>query len=396
MAEYDNLFRLQPTEASPDVGAAISPASEYVQHELSADLAAIRDGGIGYSDLAAKHTAVLDRSKRTIAHNRDPRQAEKSQLDLLLMLGAYLPLDVSDDKQGFESSLHAAPAELHGLLAMNKDQFGVPDRMNYEQIIDANSAEYVESGYMRTFLEGDDGIQERDFYLGHYIVEPHVKLAQSAVKSIVDAPKSIDVDEAAKLANLEMNQLKLGMQTYARYPAESFARLRPYLGSYPDGTRNASGAFMPSIQLMELRLHPPTDPQLAFIEGSMPYFPRQSRGPIAGAVQDARQGHNLLDRIKGEEVKFGGDGLDDVIGAVDKFTDFKKNHHQITKKHLPQAFENEVTGRLELPKDAIAHGEERDPMEEGALPGTAGFNIRNVLGNGVFRLTQLKEKLEDM
>jgi hypothetical protein len=397
---YEHLFKSTPVQADQNYGTTTGPIAEYIQNDFHSDLAMVVEDHDTYPDLASRHARLLSgAAARVLAHNRDPEVAEITQLDLLFMLGAYLPLE--------DDAFRAAPPELLSALAANKAQFGTPDRMAYEQIIDINTAEFIKSGYMRTYLSGAVGRDERDFYLGHFLSEPHIKSAFLSVNRVVTMPDCVDTVATLRHAAGEMAEFTEGMNTYRHLSSDSFTKLRSFLKGYPDGTRNASGAFMPSVQLLELALHEPTEQYDKFIDESMPYFPRNTRGAMQTLRQDSSNGINLIQKLEAGEITVTGELKEAFNGIADYFLGFRLRHYGMTQKHIPKAywktnddgeFSQDEAGRR-VRKSATTLSEardivnERDIMEVDSTPGSAGFNIPHVLGNSVVRLDQLKERI---
>jgi len=302
------------------------------------------------------------------------------------MLGGYLPLEG-------DGPYRAAPPQLLGLLDQQADRFGLPARMDYELIIDVNSEEYLRSGHMRTFLGGEDALHERDFYLGHHESEPFIKAAAYQLRSAVEYPEHVDAGRTIGAALEGMKTFDAYMGAYTRLSEDVFGTMmRPYLGSYPDGTRNASGAFMASVQLAELMLHAPTEGQTKYIDESMRYFPRWSKEIMKGWHEESARGGNVTDMVLGGELRLSVDAKTSLIELLNKFLDFRLKHLAVTRKQIPIAFE----GRdVPVSRKQLAEFGEPDILAEGAK-GTAGFDIIHVLGGAAYRLIANKQQLEEM
>ncbi|HZM64421.1 MAG TPA: hypothetical protein VFB59_04780, partial [Candidatus Saccharimonadales bacterium] len=266
---YERLFTaaapISPEEHLPDAEIYASPLSRYVLDELPQDLSAIRANQLSYTDLAAKHAALLAEAEPSMLQNEDPHTAKITQLDLVFMLGSYIPTG---------SVFEAAPADLLLKLRQQSAYFGLPPLMTYDLVVNANSAEYLRTGQMRTFTTGETGRHERDFYLGHYQAEPFARSATEKLKQIIENTDNPGQYKLLQEGAQDVATLRRYMDAYLRFNPDDFAVIRPYLAKYPNQKPNASGAFMPGPQLLELALSPPTGGHVTYLQESGPYFPR--------------------------------------------------------------------------------------------------------------------------
>lgn len=380
------LFTGQPDvhEAVAAAELSASPLAHYVLAEMPNDLEAIRAESMSYEDLRAKHDAVLDQFALEIDANTDIEKATVTQLDLAFMLGAYLPLK--------ENAYREASPQLMALLDQQADRFGLPRRMDYDLIIDVNSAEYHRTGRMRTFTVGENALGERDFYLGHSESERFVKAAAYQLHSLIEMPETVDVNRTLEAAAANMKTFREYMGYYMRLSRVAFDTMRPYLDSYPDGTRNASGAFMPSVQLAELALHTPTEGQNTYIDESMSYFPAWSRDIVKTFQEQSMRGNNVVTRVVSGDLVLDENGKKALDGLVNEFLTFRTTHLAATRKQIPQAFDQEPpTSRRQIREfgepDIMGEGDDRSKK------GTAGFNIVNVLGGAAHRLAMTQQQL---
>lgn len=379
----EQLFTNLPTtpEDTAPYDTSASPLAPYTLGEMIPDLAAVRDGEMSYADLRAKQEVVLGQHAMAIAANTDPAAAEVTQLDLAMMVGGYLPAE--------QDAFKKAPPHLLGLLAQQADRFSLPGLMDYHLIIDVNSREHQNAGHMRTFT-GDPG--ERDFYYGHYLSEPLVKDAAYELHNLAESPQHLDTRQTLESAADNMDAFFRYMQQYIRMSRESFGGIRPYLTSYPDGTRNASGAFMPSVQLAELALRPPTPEHEKFLDSAMPYYPAWSRDIIADWRERSARGRNVMDMARSGEIAIGTDELaKSALGRlIDGFTNFRMAHLAATRKQIPDAFPEGPVSR----RQAREFGEP-DIMADGAK-GTADYNIPNVLVGSTSRMMALRPQVDEL
>jgi len=268
--------------------------------------------------------------------------------------------------------------------------------MSYELLIELNATQHEQTGKMRVFADGNDGLHERDFYLGHYLAEPYARGAAYALRYVAEEiyhrSEVLGVLEGAQGS---VEEFKRYMAQYAALPKESFGYFRQFLNSYPDGTRNASGAFMPSAQMMELALLPPSEMYGVYLDESMPYFPGYARPIIDEWRNTSASGMNIEERLEDLLPGVGDVARKILLGVVDEFIHFRMIHLGVTKNYVPDAF-----SRLDmLTRKQLSDMEGEAQILAPSTKGTAGFDARNVLANSVYRLLKLRERLtpaEDM
>jgi hypothetical protein len=253
-----DLFKNIPNnnERLPDNNVPGLAISDYVLNEMPVDLAAIQVGTLEYSELSARHARILEGLVPFADSNSDNETAELIQLDLAFMLGAYLPLG--------EQAYNFTPPQLHELLKSQSERFGLSPYMDYELIIDINTREYHRIGKMRTFLDGTDALSERDFYLGHSEGEKHIKIVVDRLMSIIKNPNQPEIDDMLKCSVENMRLFNDYMKKYHGMSGVVFSLMKPYLASYPDGTRNAKCSFSRTTIA-----HSPTDEQTKLIDESL-------------------------------------------------------------------------------------------------------------------------------
>ncbi|MFJ4622336.1 hypothetical protein [Streptomyces sp. NPDC088812] len=341
---------------------------------LPADLTAVSRGQVTYAELAAKQCGLLREcgpGEDTFLTD-DPAAAHLVQLDLLFMLNGYLP---------------AGPAAFpRPLLAAVTDRCArypaLDAHMSYELLIDVNCAEWERTGDIRVFTEGALGLLERDFYLGHRLAEPSVWTAFDRLRSLVLEPDSEDPAVCLEEALRCLDEFRLCMAQYGRLPAEAFQAFRPYHMGHPGGPRGASGAFMPSVQLLELVLLAPTPQYEVFLDHSLPYFPAWSRPLVTEWRERSRKGDNVVTAVVDGRLKPDERAAGALLAVLDKFTDFRMVHLNVTRKTLPGAF---PAGVRPTRRTLLDQPGERDVLGSDD-PGTSGFDAHNVLTNAVHRL----------
>jgi hypothetical protein len=392
------LFINQPDspELFPEPNSPRTPFAKYVTDAMPLDLADIREGTINYVDLATKHALLLEAVSSLIENNTDEHAAAVMQMDLAFMLGGYLPVGSikaydTEAEQSGPSAYDIAPTQLLTLLDLQAERFGLPKRMDYELIIDVNSAEYHRTGVIRTFLGGEMALGERDFYQGHSEAEAFMKEASTQLGALIDNPYLPNKVEILSAAAANVRTLGEYMKKYHDLKNPVFNAMRAYLAPYPDGTRNASGAFMPSIQLTELTLHAPSEQYDRQLDESMPYFPRWARAIIPTLRDDSRNGKNIHDMVKTGKLKLTEEEQVILDNIVSQFVGFRTAHLAVVRKKIPTPFEGEA-----VPKSIKAFQKfgEPDIMASGSH-GTADFHIINLLAGSVHRLVNLRKELQD-
>jgi hypothetical protein len=359
-----------------------SPLEGYVIGEMPADLRAVAEQQMTYGQLAAKQEVILEQTTPDIAGNLDAPTARLTQLDLLFMFGGYIPSG--------QDMYRNAPLILAGLIGQQRDRFeGLEPYMSYEMIIDVNAVEYERTGNMRVYSDGPDSNHERDFYLGHHMSEPFARSAAYKLHMLAESPDMYDSTAVLQSASSDLHEFTQFMGRYSSLPKDSFAYFRQYLGGYADGTRNASGAFMPSVQLLELAMTPSTEMYDVYLDESMRYFPTWSRGVIAEWRDQSYRGLNIEDQLRNGNLPLDQAGQEALVQTVDKFINFRMAHLGITRSQIAEAF----SGVEKLTRSGIqAQGSEQQILDP-SVKGTAGFDVRNVLANSVFRLINLRERL---
>ncbi len=371
----ENIREPQPTR---------TPTQEYVLHAMPDALRMVKEGTLSYAQLRQSQAALLDNAAESILGNTDERTALVTQLDLAFMLGGYLP-------SGSDAYVNA-PSQLLALLDYQAETFNLPNRMDYELIIDVNTEEFNTTGHMRTYLNGPDAQSERDFYLGHHVSESYLKQVASSLDGIVVGDiTGADIQPTLQTAQQNLKLFREYMAAYMRLSATVFdTSLRPYLATYPDGIRNASGAFMPSVQLTELALHAPTEQQTKYIDMALPYFPRATRAKIENAHQQSLSGKNLADMITAGDLSLDRESSNMLNAIVEEFITFRTTHLAVVRHKIPQAFVEDAGPKS---RQQFAAFGEPDIMADGEK-GTADFHIVNFLAGSVHRLIQAKRQLD--
>lgn len=383
--KQDDLFsgiKDIPATAGPDaLPHQALRIREYVLSELPADLTAVARQEMTYADLAGKQCRILEEAADALPIG-DIGEARVVQLDLLFMLNGYLPAGPEASPQPLLDAISAQCARHPSL----------DPHMSYELLIDVNSEQWQLHGHMRVFSEGELGLLERDFYLGHHLAEPAVRTAFDLLSSMVSDPSPDSLAPGLEEAGRKLDTFRLDMARYGKLTKEAFNSFRKYHMGHQDGPRGASGAFMPGVQLLELVLVPPTEEYEVYLDQSMPYFPVWSRPLIADWRGRSAMGENITDAVLDGRLKLDQDAVTALLGVLDRFTDFRMVHLGVTRKLIPEAFEG--AGGMTRRTIAAQSGERN--ILTGGNPGTSGFSVRNVLTNAVYRLLAARKQIESI
>ncbi len=365
------------TPASPP-----SPLGPYVVNQLPADLAAVARGLCTYEELEARQCRLLDTLGVGRHVDGDAAAAPLVQLDLLFMLNGYLPAGPS-----------AFPGPLLDAVSARCARFPALDPyMSYELLIDVNCAEWQRGGDIRVFSEGRLGLLERDFYLGHRLAEPAARTAFERLCAVLREPDAVDTAAEFEAALSALEDFRAHMARFGRLSREAFRAFRPYHMGYQGGPRGASGAFMPSVQLLELVLLAPSRQYERYLDQSLAYFPAWSRPLISEWRERSGRGDNVVEAVLDGRVKTGRGAAGVLLDLVDGFVDFRMVHLGITRKALPEVFapDDALTRR-----DILAQDGEGDVLADGE-PGTSGFGVHTVLTNAVYRLLAARRLLAEL
>ncbi|GAA2239386.1 MULTISPECIES: hypothetical protein [Kitasatospora] len=366
-------------DVSPDPDRSGSPLRDYVLRSLPVDLRDLAADRLTYHQLAEKQQRMLQEAAPLWLPEDDERIARLTQLDLLFLLGGYAPAEPQ-----------TAPRALTDLISARCGKFPTLDPyLSYELLIDANCEEYRRSGDIRVFSAGQDAVLERDFYLGHHLSEPWAKSAAYALRSLIlptATARPAEVLDGAAQCLVEFTRY---MATYRKLPQQAFNRFRPYHMGHPGGPRGASGAFMPSVHLLELALLPPSKGYGIFLDQSMAYFPSWSRPVIAQWRSDSSRGANVSQRLRDGLLVLDRTERDQLVRVIDKFVDFRMAHLGVTRHALPEEFQD----RTGLTRRGIREQDGEHDILNDQNSGTSGFSVRHVLTNALYRLLTLRGDL---
>jgi len=354
----------------------------YVLHELPKDIKAWNDQTISFDELAARQTLVLEAERERLTTLTDNEQATLAQLDLLMMLGAYLPAK--------EAAYQYAPALLLELLERLSVTHKLPPRLTYEFIVDVNVTAFLQSGgNMHTF---STDLVERDFYLGHYLAEQHIRRSYEQLHTLLEQPDATDKHSHLQEVLTGLEQFTAYMAAFARLPAESYAYFRRFLVPYPDKIKNASGAFMPTPQLFETLLHAPGAAQTEYLRRNLRYFPRWAQEKLQLQVEGKEPALNVQSLLDQDALHLDAGERQLLDAIIEQFVRFKLTHIKVASSKIPEAFpKSPITTREDLRAFRPQLDVHRDGT--GAKQGTGGFAPQDFLADGVRRLLDLQAQL---
>jgi len=377
------ILRLQsPSEPSRQSNTL----AHYVVHELPKDIRSWSDNLTSFKDLAERHAALLASERARLYSLKNDQQAAVAQLDLLMLLGAYLPAK--------EAVYQLAPPLLLELLAYISAQHELPPRLTYELIVDVNTTAFLRSdGDIRTFSHGKTGRVERDFYIGHYLAEKHIHSSYQLLRAVLQDPFLANRHAYLQSALSGLEQFTAYMSAYSRLPADDYAYFRRFLTPYPDKIKNASGAFMPTPQLFETLLHTSGFAQTEYLRRNLQYFPRWAHADLQAQMNPQTVTPTVQSLLASGALQHLDEAEHQLLDAlVEQFIRFKLTHIKVASSKIPEAFPKPpITEREDLRTFHTQLDAKRDGT--GTQQGTGGFAPQDFLADGVQRLLDLQTQL---
>ena len=358
----------------------------YVLKELPKDIQDWSESALSLESLAKRQTQLLETERQRLYTLQTAEEAAIVQLDLLMLLGAYLPAK--------EAAYELAPPLLLELLAHISTQHQLPSRLTYELIVDVNTTAFLQSGgHIRTFSRGKTGRIERDFYIGHYFAERHIRSSYELLAAVVSTPNIPNRCAYLRSALTGLVQFTEYMAAYSRLPADGYAYFRRFLTPYPDKIKNASGAFMPTPQLFEMLLHKSDFAQTEYLHRNAQYFPRWAQEQLQAQTEPTANAPTIQSLLANNALYLDTDEQQLLDAIIEQFIRFKLMHIRVASSKIPEAFPKPPTTEREAlrsfqPKlDAKRDG-------TGTQRGTGGFAPQDFLADGVRRLLDLQTRLQ--
>lgn len=342
----------------------------------------IRSGAASVSDLYTEQEEQLDSLlpsdiARVIS---DPQQTRIALLDTGFAISAIT----------FSGGM---PSER--LVEFNRqlaEVAGLSEKMTFQKIVTINSSLPYEA--MRTFTDGDARNTERDFYYGHALMNAPLEVATLQTQHVQGLLRNGDIDEADRVLqeiDLRMQEFATAMSSYNRHmdPAH-FAIFREYINQYPDGTRNASGAFI-GMPRLQLRLTGTSASYDTFLAESMRYFSPDDQADIALAQAEIEQGSlvDLCEQLPTNHRGIVAKRLYEILRQLDLF---RRRHYVAVMRFVPEAIGTEQTRlheQLQQPDEPI--------LGEGVV-GTGGFLpgplMRNIMRLNLREMNRLERMIQ--
>ncbi len=346
--------------------------SRFVVEEQPKLLAQVRDGHLDPATIVKKQDETLHLLTPTDIENvvGNLNRARTAMLDLSFAMSAAI----------FSGATPSEEAQrLNGLLAKKT---GLPETMTFEKIVSINSKLPFEQ--MRTFTEGEMGETEKSFYYGHDLMDYKLRDATQAVAQSIQLIRTHE-PEAVNVAIQLLSQAAGSMQEFVQFmrsfmemPREHFGVFRQYLSQYPDGTRNASGAFI-GMPRLHIRLDGVSPKYDQFLDEGMHYFPISEQPDIQEARKLAKDGIYLVALCE----SFVGSQKKELAKAakavIDQIREFRLAHLAAVSHHVPGALPEGLSGV----RRRLSETTEEPILEDetGVLKGTGGFNVAALLGN---------------
>lgn len=338
--------------------------SKFVLTEQPRLLADVRSGHLDAVDVA--------RRQRELIESLDPNEVNKTISDP--DMARFAMLDLSFAMSGLTFSGITPPIEVRQLNTQLAQATGLPEMMTFEKVVSINSR--LPFNQMRAFTYGAVGDTERRFYYGHDLMDVKMQETTEIAAESIELLRTQGNAGAVEVATLltrgasNMGEFAEFMRAFMRMPREHFGEFRQYLSQYPDGTRNASGAFigMPRLNIRLVGLSPKYE---QFLDEGMRYFSISEQPDIQHARELAQQGYYLVDQceqLEGEDQKRVAKALVDVIEPI---KDFRLRHLAAVNHFVPQA----LPEGLRNLKAELASTEEEPILddESNVAKGTAGF-----------------------
>ena len=355
--------KITTPEVEPNV-LPLGAFSTFVLTEQPGLLAEVRAGNLSASDIAQR--------QRDLLVGLDPAEVNRTISDP--EMARFAMLDLSFAMSGLTFSGITPPVEVRQLNAHLAQVTSLPEMMTFEKIVSINSR--LPFSQMRAFTDGTVGDTERRFYYGHDLMDVKMQDTTDITAQSIDILRVKGNEGANEAVDLltrgasNMGEFAEFMRAFMRMPKEHFGEFRQYLSQYPDGTRNASGAFigMPRLNIRLVGLSPKYE---QFLDEGMRYFSINEQPDIQQAREMAQQGHYLVgqcESLQGESQQRVAKALIEVIEPI---KDFRLRHLAAVNHFVPQA----LPEGLKNLKAELASSEEEPILndESSVTKGTAGF-----------------------
>lgn len=378
--------------AHVEVGVRVLPLGEFSEFILTEQprlLTAIRAENIGVDSIIQRQREILASLNPEVVETAiaTPTLARVAMLDLTFGINAVV------------LSGGIPPDEVEQLSSRLVKATGLPRTMTFEKIVTINSSLPFE--HIRTFTDGGVGKTERMFYYGHELMDTRLqdttRVVTDAVTALTTSGKSNVGDTEVLLTRGVRNMAEFidYMQGFFRMPTEHFAIFRQYISQYPDGTRNASAAFIGMPRLC-LRLVGSAPFYEQFLDLGMPYFPITEQSDINKARINAQEDNYLVvlcERLQPPEGKIIASML---FQLVDSLHQFRLLHFAAVLKYVPGAIpEGGKDLKALLAEDYESILEDQSDVVKGTGGFISGPLLRNILRLDLRSLARLKAIIDE-
>lgn len=380
----DDLFnkdqvRYGEAQASSKVKTRVLPLgafSKFILTEQPRLLASIRVHEFGAD-------VVIQRQRKILA-SLDPKIVSRATSNPFLAKIAMLDLTfaISAAILAENPPSGSVPSdEVEKLSSHFAQVTGLPRTMTFEKIVGINSK--LPYQQMRTFTDGEIGATERTFYYGHApmdtILQDTTEVVTNAVSVLASGQMVEETIGVLFQSAGKMQEFSDFMTSFMRMYRDHFTVFRQYLSQYPDGIRNASGAFIGGMPRLNLRLMGSAPFYEDFLNEGMPHFPVTEQPDIQQARSDANQDNYLIaqvERLTDPERKNLARALIQLIKLLHQFrlTHYRAALTYLPPEAMPDRGKN-LKAQLEEPYESILE----DQPE--IAKGTGGFSSEPLLRN---------------
>ena len=307
--------------------------SSYVVEDMPRLLDGIRTGQRHVSELVQAAEMRISEYRMSVFAN--PAARDLAGLDAKMLEAAIV---------------HSGGTPKRGLATFVDDlarTTGMKAGVTYEDLIFINPLK----SDPRLFTTGEEGRAERDFYLGHRLLEDPlgqaVKKCKEAV-SLLGAQGSSGITRAGNLLQ-EAQQIFIPVTMHTHHIGqgmnkESFKIFRQYLSGNPQ--RNIvgpSGKFTAGIPILDFLLGGfPIIAEYPKLDEEMGYYPRSGQKEIQIARAKAQSGKSLIDfsRALGNPHEL----YDPLRVMSSAIREFRGAHMKAVRHQVPEALANNTAG----------------------------------------------------
>lgn len=307
--------------------------SSFVVKEMPQILDGIRAGRVHVDELV--HAAEMRIPVYRMSVFANPKARDLAGLDAKMLEAAIV---------------HSGGLPKRGLAAFVDDlarATGMKAGITYEDLIFINPLK----SDPRLFTTGEAGRAERDFYLGHRLLEDPLGETVEKCKKAVNLLGTQGRSGILRAGTLlqEAQKIFIPVTTYTHHIGQDmnkdkFKIFRQYLGGNPQrGLVGPSGKFTAGIPILDFLLGGlPIMAEYPKLEEEMGYYPRAGQKEIQNAQAKAESGQSLVDmsRELGNPRELY-EPLQAMSGAI---REFRGQHMKAVRHQVPEALANTAAG----------------------------------------------------